>query len=272
MKTELKNWTLTVIPHKDFCAVWGNLEEAAASPAAVTVPAVVPGNFELDTVRAGLLDDPFWGTNIVKLRELEDRHLIYTTTFDRPALGEGELPVIRFEGIDTYAEIYINGFPMLETANMFISHEISLSREEWKNLKATGNTLTVHIRPTMMEAQSRPIPPTAGMFDHGYASLYVRKAASTFGWDIMARAVSGGLWRPVTVETVKTPAIRDVFLYTRGVQVAEDDPTRGYAELNLYYALDLGGDVYYPFDEADNPRELPFGYALTVEGVCNDCT
>ncbi len=272
MQSYLKNWTLTVIPHKDFCAVYGNIYEAMELDAAVTVPALVPGNFELDLVRAGLLDDPFWGTNIVKLRELEDRHLVYTTTFDRPALEEGELPVIRFEGIDTYADIYLNGTPVLSTDNMFMSHEIRLSREEWKNLKKTGNTLMVHIFPTMIAAQDLPIPPTAGMFDHGYASLYVRKAAATFGWDIMARAVSGGLWRPVYIETVKTPAIRDVFLYTRGVNVSEEDPTRGYAELNLYYAVDIGGDTYYPFDEADHPRELPFGYKLTVEGTCNDCT
>ncbi len=274
MKTELKNWTLTVIPHKDFCAAFVDpcRLDAAAVPNAITLPAIVPGNFELDLVRAGLLDDPFWGTNIMKLRELEDRHLIYTTTFDKPALVAGELPLIRFEGIDTYADIYLNGMPCYTADNMFLSHEIPLSREEWASLRATGNTLTVHIRPTMLESQNHPVPPTAGMFDHGYASLYVRKAASTFGWDIMARAVSGGLWRPVVIETVKTPAIRDVFLYTRHVSVSEEDSTRGYAELNLYYALDLGGETYYPFDEADQPRELPFGYALSIEGTCNDCT
>ncbi len=271
MHLELKHWSLTVIPHRDFCQTSG-LPAAMASAAAVTVPAVVPGNFELDLVRAGLLEDPFWGTNIVKLRELEDRHLIYKTTFDRPALAKGELPVIRFEGIDTYADIYINGALHKSTDNMFIAHELPLDREEWAHLKETGNELIVHILPTMMVSQSRPVPPTAGMFNHGYASLYVRKAASTFGWDIMARAVSGGLWRPVAIETVKTPSIREAFLYTRAVNVSEEDPTRGYAELNLFYSVDIGGDTYYPFDRAEHPEELPFGYAISVEGHCNDST
>ncbi len=274
MRIELKNWTLTVIPHKDFLQAHAapcDLD-AATVPHAVTVPALVPGNFELDLVRAGLLDDPFRGTNIVKLRELEDRHLIYTTTFDKPALADNELPLIRFEGIDTYADIYINGAHWYCTDNMFIAHELPLSREEWDHLKLTGNILTVHIKPTMIVSQQYPVPPTAGMFDHGYASLYVRKAAASFGWDIMARAVSGGLWRPVYIETVKTPAIRDLFLYTRQVQVAPDDPTRGYAELNLHYALDIGGDTYYPFDGDMHPNELPYGYSLTVEGTCRDCT
>ncbi len=276
MHIELKNWTLTVIPHREYMQLGGTDTPTAADLAeirahGVTVPAVVPGNFELDLVRAGLLEDPFWGTNIVKLRELEDRHLIYTTTFDKPELDENELPVIRFEGIDTYAYISVNNAHYHYTDNMFMTHEIRFSRMEWEYLRAKDNVLTVHILPTMIESQARPVPPTAGMFDHGYASLYVRKAAATFGWDIMARAVSGGLWRPVTIETVKTPAIRDVFLFTRSVQAAEDDPTRGFAELNLYYAVDIGGDTYYPFDTAEHPNELPFGYALTVEGVCNDC-
>ncbi|MBR5124203.1 MAG: hypothetical protein IKU90_03650, partial [Clostridia bacterium] len=113
MATELKNWTLTIIPHKDFCACDGaNTSYGVCHLPAdlgVTIPAVVPGNFELDMVRAGLLEDPYWGTNITKLRELEDRHLIYKTTFNKPALADNELFVIRFEGIDTYADIFING-------------------------------------------------------------------------------------------------------------------------------------------------------------------
>ncbi len=274
MRTELKNWTLTVIPHKDYISsrISPCDFDVTTIPHAVTVPAVVPGNFELDLVRAGLLDDPFWGTNIVKLRELEDRHLIYTATFDLPETADNELLMLRFDGIDTFSNIYINGNLMEGTDNMFMTHEIPL-RDRWgENLKKTDNVLTVHIRPTMIESQRHPVPPTAGMFDHGYVSLYVRKAASTFGWDIMARAVSGGLWRPVYIETVKTPAIREVFLYTRHVGVSDEDPTRGYAELNLYYAVDIGGNTYYPFNEAAHPYELPFGYALTVEGRCNDCT
>ncbi len=270
MRTELKNWTLTVVPHKDYCAAGGTME--AARNLGVTVPATVPGNFELDLVRAGLLEDPFWGTNIIKLREVEDRHLIYVTTFDKPVCADNELPVLRFEGIDTFADIYINGALYESTSNMFMSYEVPFSRFEWNHLKAAGNELVVHIHPTMIEAQSLPVPPTAGMFHHGYASLYVRKAASSFGWDILARAISGGLWRPVTIETVKTPAIRELFLFTRAAWPSQEDIARGSADLSLYYDVDLGGDNHYPFDNATHPAELPYNYALSIEGTCNDST
>ena len=275
MRIELNNWTLTVIPHKDFCAAGGyhgDDDFSLLSTLGVTIPTAVPGNFELDMVRAGLLEDPYWGTNITKLRALEDRHLIYRATFDKPVLADNELPVIRFEGIDTYSIIYVNGVRHEYTDNMFLTYEIPLSRTEWAHLKDKDNELLVHIFPTMIQAQEDVIPPSAGTFLFNYGSLYTRKAPSSFGWDILCRAVSGGIWRPVYIDTVKTPAIRETFLYTRAVSPSPEDHTRGYAELNLYYAVDLGGDNYYPFDGDTHPAELPNEYTITVEGVCNDST
>ena len=271
MATELKNWTLTIIPHKDFCACDGAVTSYGIChlPAdlGVTIPAVVPGNFELDMVRAGLLEDPYFGTNITKLRELEDRHLVYRTTFDKPAVAVNEMAVLRLEGVDTVFDAYLNGEWIYGGENMFLSYEIPL--DENTPVKPTDNELVIHIHPTMIEAQKDILPPSAGTFPFNYASLYTRKAPSSFGWDILCRAVSGGLWRPVTLDVVKTPAIRETFLYTRAVNPDPADHTRGYAELNLYYAVDLDGNTYYPFE---TPAELPNDYTITVEGVCNDCT
>ena len=270
MAIQLKNWTLTVIPHKDYCRSGfpdaGDL--SLLTDLGVTIPAIVPGNFELDMVRAGLLEDPYFGSNITKLRELEDRHLLYRTVFDLPTVAENQLPVLTFEGIDTVFDAYINGEWVYGGENMFMSYEIPLNSDI--PLKPTGNELIVHIHPTMIEAQRNVIPPSAGTFLFNYGSLYTRKAPSSFGWDILCRAVSGGIWRPVYIDTVKTPAIRETFLYTRAVSPSPEDHTRGYAELNLYYAVDLGGDTYYPFDGDKHPAELPNDYTITVEGVCND--
>ena len=272
MRIELKDWTLTIIPHAEYCAS-GYPEQGEfhlIADLGVTIPAVVPGNFELDMVRAGLLENPYWGSHITKLRELEDRHLFYRTSFDLPAVAENELPILKLEGIDTIFDLYINGEWIYGGENMFMSYEIPLNSD--MPLKTEGNQLLVHIHPTMIEAQRNVVPPSAGMFPFGYASLYARKAPSSFGWDILCRAVSGGLWRPVYIDTVKTPAIRETFLYTRAVSPSPEDHTRGYAELNLYYAVDLGGDTYYPFDGDKHPHELPNEYTITVEGVCNDST
>ena len=173
MATELKNWTLTIIPHKDFCACDGAVTSYGIChlPAdlGVTIPAVVPGNFELDMVRAGLLEDPYFGTNITKLRELEDRHLVYRTTFDKPTVAANEIAVLRLEGVDTVFDAYINGEWIYGGENMFLSYEIPL--DENTPVKPTGNELAVHIRPTMIEAQKDILPPSAGTFPFNYASL-----------------------------------------------------------------------------------------------------
>ncbi|MBE6559369.1 MAG: hypothetical protein E7661_10235 [Ruminococcaceae bacterium] len=272
MRIELKDWTLTIIPHKEYCASGypDRGEYDLISGLGVTIPAVVPGNFELDMVRAGLLENPYFGSNITKLRDLEDRHLFYRTVFDLPTTAPNELPVLKLDGVDTVFDLYINGEWVYGGENMFMSYEIPLNIDI--PLKPTGNELILHIHPTMIEAQRNALPPSVGTFPFGYASLYARKAPSSFGWDILCRAVSGGIWKPVYIETVKTPAIRETFLYTRAVSPDPADHTRGYAELNLYYAVDLGGDTYYPFDCDKHPHELPNDYTVTVEGVCNDCT
>ena len=78
MKINLTNpWSLTVLPHRLWRSLTAGCSDltcaadlpAPAAPAtvegAVTVPATVPGNFELDLFRAGLIPDPFFGTNII---------------------------------------------------------------------------------------------------------------------------------------------------------------------------------------------------------------
>lgn len=270
MKIELtRPWTLTVLPHKQWrtwTAQTGDLTTAADLPTsahhtapniegAVTVPATVPGNFELDLHRAGLIPDPFFGTNIVDLRRLEDRHLFYITHFDAPNDQTEATATLHFEGVDTIARVYVNGTLVGECDNMFIPHDFQLAE-----LHETDNELLVHILPAMMVAQDKPVPPAAGAFDHSYASLTLRKAPSSFGWDILCRAVSGGIWRSVWLETVKTaPALEQVYLYTFAVDTAPEDRSIGGAMLNLYYAF-------------TTDDELTIGYEVGVEGRCGDST
>ena len=73
-----------------------------------TIAASVPGNFELDFMREGLLDDVYMGANSVKTQRLENLHLYYFTEFTYQA-KEGLDSVLSFEGIDTVAEIYLDG-------------------------------------------------------------------------------------------------------------------------------------------------------------------
>lgn len=204
----------------------------------------VPGNFELDLQAAGLLDDPFFGTNCLALQKLENRHLWYVRTFDFD--GDAERAYLHFEGIDTFSEIYLNGDKIGETDNMLIPHEFPA-----RGIRRGENELIVHIKPTTVEA--RKFDFDADVHTHqpyNAASLSVRKSAQSFGWDIFPRIVSGGLWRNCSVIVKKTDYIDDVFLTT--VALAADK-----AVLHCAFSAELSGD-------------FSSDYSLTVRGECGE--
>ena len=84
------------------------LDELAASGVELR-PAAVPGNFELDLLAAGLIEDPFFGLNALKLRELEDCHVWYGRRFSYRPPAEPVEVELRLEGVDCYARVYLNG-------------------------------------------------------------------------------------------------------------------------------------------------------------------
>ena len=106
------------------------------------IQASVPGNFELDFMREGILDDVYWGTNTVKTQRLENLHLYYFTEFyyERKQNMDTELV---FGGIDTAAEIYLDGELLGFVENMYHAHTFDLNALENGN-----HTLLVHILPS----------------------------------------------------------------------------------------------------------------------------
>ena len=175
--------------------------------------ASVPGNFELDLIREGKLpEDIFKGTNILLLQDYESCHLWYFSKFEI-AGKEGTIPHIRFGGIDTVAEIFIDGRLIGKTENMLVPHEFSLG-----GFEAGIHEVVVHIIPVSVYVRDLELETKAWAMKYTQDSLLVRKAPAMYGWDIMPRALSGGLWKPVTVEYVKRQEIGDCYLYTHTLE------------------------------------------------------
>lgn len=207
------------------------------------VSAKVPGNFEIDLMRAGLLEDIFYGENPLLAQKRENLHLWYARTFE---INETSPQNLIFEGIDTFADIYLNGTLIGQTDNMLIAHTIAAN-----TLKQGKNEIVIHIKPVFLESRKHPIG--AGCIVHqayNAESLAVRKAAHMFGWDIMPRILSGGIWKSVCLEEIREERLEEIYLRTVALR-----PNK--AILRLYYHASLTGDFSHE-------------YQLKIEGTCKD--
>ncbi len=163
------------------------------------IPARVPGNAYAELVRGGIMPDPYMAANSELFRIWEFADWTYETCFDRPEFPEGELLWLCFDGIDTIAEIRLNGKVIGSADNMFIPWRYELDPSA---LLAHGNRLGVLIRSPLNYARKyrRPMYSAAQLYN--YEGLYLRRPIYTYGWDIAPRLVGAGLWRKVFLKSV----------------------------------------------------------------------
>ena len=92
-----------------------------------TIPARVPGNVELDLVRAAVIPEPFYGDSVRRLRAFEPCELWYTRQFTLPvdAMATGARYDLVFGGLDTLATVWVNGVEVGRAANMLIEAWVS---------------------------------------------------------------------------------------------------------------------------------------------------
>ena len=159
-----------------------------------SVRATVPGNCELDLVRAGILPNPEVGMNAQALRPFESFQWLYTRTFEAPEIPAGRRVELVFGGIDTLADIFLNGEKVGESENMFIERRFDVTGRVLPGI----NTVQVLIRSIFLEAQKKDLG-ELGHFLGGWDGEPFRKAAHMWGWDIFQRLVVSGLWRSVSL-------------------------------------------------------------------------
>ena len=189
------------------------------------IPATVPGNVEIDLMAAGELPDLFVGDNIFRARPLEFHRWTYETTFVAPAEGRGCRAELVFHGVDCIATYWLNGQEIGRSENMFIEHVFDVSRV----LRfGRANTLVVQIASAINHARRFRHDPSvfAGFSPE---ALHIRKAPHSYGWDIMPRLLSAGIWRPVELVMHDATEIIDLHYFT--LQAGRD------AEIGLIYSV-----------------------------------
>ena len=134
--------------------------------------AVVPGTVHTDLLKNKLIADPFYGCNEKELQWIEQCDWHYQTTFevDSPLLKHQNISLV-FNGLDTYAHVFVNNQLLLKANNMHRAWESQCK----EHLQLGTNTITIDFKSAIAQYKTD----SAALNHHlpGGQWTFARKAA-----------------------------------------------------------------------------------------------
>ena len=171
------------------------------------MPATVPGGVHTDLLALGRIPDPFVADNELRVQWVAEADWEYRGVFEASPAGRMFLVA---DGLDTLAEVYLNGQRLGETENMFRTYRWPVDGI----LRNGQNELRILFRSAVKYCLKRnaekPLTPKTGMSLEG--SVFVRKAPCHFGWDWGPKLPPIGIWRDLRLEQVASARLEDVHL------------------------------------------------------------
>ncbi|MCZ0703091.1 beta-mannosidase [Natronobacillus azotifigens] len=203
------------------------------SPSETWLTAKVPGCIHSDLHSHCIIDDPFYGTNEKDLQWIDKRDWEYETAFylDERMYNHSNLE-LEFSGLDTYANVYLNGQLILSADNMFRTWKIDVKNY----IKQSNNTLRILFKSPIhedlpkLEELGYSLPAAnddseMGELGDKKVSVFARKAPYHYGWDWGPRFVTSGIWRKVMLRGWSNAHIEDVFIQQNQVSEESADLT-----------------------------------------------
>ncbi len=157
--------------------------------------AKVPGTVHTDLLQLKKIPDPYLANNESLLQYLENENWDYKTNFIiTKAELDNEHIDLQFDGLDTYAKVFVNDSLVLEANNMFRTWIIDIK----KGLHVGKNTIYIQFESAVNKAKLEvaKLPYTLP----GDEKVFVRKAQYQFGWDWGPRFVTCGIWKDVKLK------------------------------------------------------------------------
>ena len=157
----------------------------------------VPGTVHTDLLANGKIPDPFYRMNEDEVQWVDSQQWVYRREFDvdQEFLREKQIELVA-EGLDTYAQIRINGEMVASVADMFVEHRFN-AKQFLRNGK---NAIEISFDSPVM--RSKALEKKHGILSAGLEPhrAYVRKAQYSFGWDWGPRLTTSGIWRGIRLE------------------------------------------------------------------------
>jgi beta-mannosidase len=194
--------------------------------------AEVPGEIHMDVWKAGLIADPYVGTNVLSARWVEELYWSYRREFDAPADAlKSEHVWLNFEGLDYFAVILLNGEEVGRHENSFYPCRIDIAGK----LRPGQNILVVHIEGGLYGASDKP---ALGYTTDNGANReritkrhWLRKPQCQFNWDWSTRFINVGIFKPVTLEWSADPIRMDQLV---ALATVSPDLTQGQVKIRWF--------------------------------------
>jgi len=211
------DWSLEAFPQPEDGAI--RTLPLPANLRITAVPAKVPGCCEMDLVAAGLLPDPLVSTNAFAFRAWQGHQWLYTKKFTAPRrAAAGERCVLVFGGIDTLADVFLNGEKIGSPENMLIPHEYDVTGK----LKEGGeNTVQVLIRSVLLASRDVTLGERGYTMSGTTTHEAFRKAPYMYGWDTMPNLPVSGIWRDVRLEVRPAVRVEETVWFVQNMSVAK---------------------------------------------------
>jgi beta-mannosidase len=236
-------------------------------------PAQVPGVVHTDLLRNGLIPDPFDRDNEFRLQWIGLTDWEYQTTFqvDSAALGHDHVDLV-FDGLDTFADVYLNDQPILHADNMFRRWRVPAK----PLLKSGPNTLHIvfHSAITKMLPYVKSLPyvlPSISTHNFGNeeniaTAPYTRKAPYQYGWDWGPRFMTEGIWLPVRVETWDALRVDNFHIHQQKVGADTASVT---AEFEIEAGKPTSAILTLAHDELSGPQKADGTQTLQLDAGTN---
>ena len=163
----------------------------------IEIPVEVPGSVFEALYDNKIIEDPFYGLREHDVSWVYESEWVYRKEFDLD-LGflEHNSILLRFHGLDTISEIFLNGESLGVTHNMFTRYDYEVKSK----LKVKGNRIVVKFKSSTLTAREQKEKKGINL-NTGYAAIpgvpYLRKAQYSFGWDWGPKLPDIGIWKPV---------------------------------------------------------------------------
>ncbi|GAA5997233.1 hypothetical protein JCM5350_007106 [Sporobolomyces pararoseus] len=164
-----------------------------------------PSQIHAELNAANKIPDPFKRRNEELVQWVGEEDWIYRCTFELDRLpSNDEQADLVFEGLDTFATVFLNGRKILEVDNMFTPFRVRVTSD----LK-DSNEMYIIFRSAFKRGRQLE-EEHLGRGNHWPAwngdpsRLFVRKAGFNYGWDWGPVLMTAGPWKPIRLETYRS--------------------------------------------------------------------